>query len=55
MLLYAKTNEEVQARLDVTLDKNRFWVRTLDLNQEFESIKAQLIEYKELFISSNTH
>ena len=54
MLLYAKTSEEVQARLDVTLDNNRFWVRTLDLNQEFELIKAQLIEYKELFIPTNT-
>ena len=55
MLLYAKTSEGVQARLDVTLDNNRFWVRTLDLNQEFELIKAQLIEYKELFIPTNTH
>lgn len=43
MLLYAKTQEDIVPNGDVTLaDGNRLFYRTLDLNQDFEGIKAQL-------------
>ena len=51
MLLYAKTSEEVTADMTVTLGKNKFWVRTLDLNQEFEDIKKQLNDIRTLYLS----
>lgn len=37
LLLYAKTDEEDVPKLDVFIDKNRFMVRTLDLNQDFNA------------------
>lgn len=51
MLLYAKTNEEITADLAVTLGNNKFGVRTLDLNKEFEDIKNQLYAIQALFLS----
>lgn len=51
MLLYAKTNEEITADLAVTLGNNKFWVRTLDLNKEFEDIKNQLYAIQALFLN----
>lgn len=51
MLLYAKTSEEITADLAVTLDNNKFWVKTLDLNQKFEDIKKQLYAIKTLYLN----
>lgn len=51
LLLYAKTNEEITADLAVTLGNNKFWVRTLDLNKEFEDIKNQLYVIQALFLN----
>ena len=51
MLLYAKTGEEVTADMFVTLGKNNFWAKTLDLNQEFDIIKQQLDAIKALFLN----
>lgn len=43
MLLYAKTQEEVQPDDMVTIsDGNRLYYKNLDLNQDFEGIKSQL-------------
>jgi 5-methylcytosine-specific restriction enzyme subunit McrC len=42
MLLYAKTDEEIQPDGDFQMSGNKISVRTLDLNQEFEGIKKQL-------------
>lgn len=42
MLLYAKTEEETVPELDVVIGKNRFLVKTLDLNQRFDEISKQL-------------
>ena len=50
MLLYAKTSEEITADLAVTLGDNKFWVKTLDLNQEFEDIKKQLNTIQALYL-----
>ena len=42
MLLYAKTNSEIQPDSDYVMGGNRISVKTLDLNQEFGVIKDQL-------------
>ena len=42
VLLYAKTEEETVPELDVVIGKNRFLVKTLDLNQRFDEISKQL-------------
>ena len=42
MLLYAKTIDEIIPSLDAKIGGNRFVVRTLDLNQEFNLIRKQL-------------
>lgn len=43
MLLYAKTQEEVVPDGKVNYNTgNTIYVKTLDLNQKFEGIKAQL-------------
>lgn len=42
MLLYAKTGEEIQPDGTYRMSGNRISVKTLDLNQPFESIRAQL-------------
>ena len=42
MLLYARTDAEVQPDADFSVSGNRFAVKTLDLNREFSEIAAQL-------------
>ncbi|MBQ5988265.1 MAG: 5-methylcytosine-specific restriction endonuclease system specificity protein McrC [Oscillospiraceae bacterium] len=42
ILLYAKTEEEIQPDKDYVMSGNRISVKTLDLNQEFPKIKEQL-------------
>ncbi len=42
MLLYARTNETIQPDQTYHMSGNRIDVKTLDLNQEFWNIKAQL-------------
>lgn len=42
MLLYAKTDEEIQPNQDYQMSGNKISVKTLDLNVEFEKIKEQL-------------
>lgn len=42
MLLYAKTDEEIQPDQDYKMSGNRISVKTLDLNKEFLEIKSQL-------------
>ena len=42
MLLYAQTTEDVIPKFDAIINGNRIMVRTLDLNQKFDSIKFQL-------------
>ena len=42
VLLYALTQEEIVPDLDATIGKNRFLVRTLDLNCDFSAIESQL-------------
>ena len=44
MLLYAKTDAEVQPDSTYTMSGNRIYVRSLDLKSDFELIKAQLNE-----------
>lgn len=42
MLLYAKTDEEIQPNQHYKMSGNDIYVLTLDLNQNFDNIKAQL-------------
>lgn len=42
MLLYAKTEEEIQPDQKYKMSGNRISVRTLDLNMEFAEIRKQL-------------
>ena len=42
MLLYAKTEEDITPNESFTFGANRFSVKTLDLNCQFEKIKEQL-------------
>ncbi len=42
MLLYARTNEDIQPDSDYVMSGNKISVKTLDLNQDFEIIKNQL-------------
>lgn len=44
MLLYAKTEEKIQPDHNYKMSGNQISVKTLDLNQEFERISAQLDE-----------
>lgn len=51
MLLYAKTQEEITPNCYLHLkDGNRIYVKTLDLNCNFEEIKHQLDEYIEEYL-----
>lgn len=55
MLLYAKTDEEIQPDQDYQMSGNRISVKTLDLNVEFEKIKEQLDKIvKDLSFDNNT-
>lgn len=51
MLLYAKTSEEITADMTVSLGNNRFWVKNLDLNQDFKCITDQLEKIKDLYLA----
>lgn len=42
MLLYAKTIDDVQPDINCVIDGSKFFVKTLDLNGEFEIIKSNL-------------
>jgi 5-methylcytosine-specific restriction enzyme subunit McrC len=42
MLLYAKTDEEIQPNNSYQMSGNKISVRTLDLNMEFSEISKQL-------------
>ena len=42
LLLYARTDEEIQPDATYSMSGNRIAVRTLDLNRPFEEIRAQL-------------
>ena len=42
MLLYAKTDEEIQPDGHYSMSGNRIDVQTLDLNQDFRMIATQL-------------
>jgi len=42
LLLYAKTQDDDIPDLDVTISNNRIMAKSLDLNQDFDNIKAQL-------------
>lgn len=44
MLLYAKTDEVLQPNISTKIAGNEIFVRTLDLNQDFKHISAQLNE-----------
>jgi len=54
MLLYAKTAESITPNTQFSLDGNRFYVKTLDLNTSFSMISAQLNAVAELFMQSAT-
>ena len=47
LLLYAKTDEETTPDLLATFGDNRIMVKTLDLNQDFKTISAQLEQLTE--------
>ncbi len=42
LLLYARTADEIQPDADFSMSGNKISVKTLDLNQPFENIAAQL-------------
>jgi len=50
MLLYARTNEEIIPDEKYNIDGNTFYVRTLDLSQEFEQIAESLHGIAELVL-----
>ncbi len=50
MLLYAKTDENVYPKQEYKMSGNRIAVRTLDLNNNFETIKEQLDEIVEKYL-----
>ncbi len=51
MLLYAKTDEDVQPDGVYQMSGNQISVRTLDLNQPFETIRSQLDSVAEAHFS----
>lgn len=53
MLLYAKTDEEIQPNNEYTMSGNKISVKTLDLNCDFEMIKEQLNFIAKRFINQN--
>lgn len=52
MLLYAKTTDEEQPNHHYELNGNQISVVTLDLNQEFDKIKLELLSHTYLFFQS---
>lgn len=51
MLLYAKTTAEIQPQHNYHIKGNPFYVISLDLSQDFISIKKDLIRYAQLFLN----
>lgn len=51
MLLYAKTDEDIQPDSVYQMSGNQISVRTLDLNQPFETIRSQLDEIADVHFS----
>ena len=54
MLLYAKTDEEIQPDSTYQMSGNRISAKTLDLNQPFEAIRAQLDGIAEAHFAKET-
>ena len=50
MLLYARTREDIQPDHDYSMSGNRISVKTIDLNQDFDSIKQQLDDIVEEYL-----
>lgn len=50
MLLYARTDEEVQPDKDYMISGNKICVKTLDLNQEFKFIAKQLKDITHVYL-----
>jgi 5-methylcytosine-specific restriction enzyme subunit McrC len=50
MLLYAKTDENIDLNQEYSLGGNRFFVKNLDLNQDFPKICGQLNEIADIFM-----
>lgn len=56
MLLYAKTDEEIQPDNVYQMHGNQISVKTLDLNKDFSEIKQQLARIADShFALSKTH
>ena len=49
MLLYARTDEEIYLEKEYRMSGNQIWVRTLNLDGDFDMIKKQLNEIAEKF------
>ena len=50
MLLYARTDEEIQPDNTYMMSGNKISVKTLDLNREFSEIAKQLNEIADIFM-----
>lgn len=50
MLLYAKTRSLIQPNHDYNIKGNKIFIRSLDLQQEFEEIKVDLLKYTSNFL-----
>ena len=51
MLLYAQTNEKIQPDSSYSMSGNKICVRTLNLNDNFDKIKFNLIDIAKKWIS----
>lgn len=51
MLLYARTNEDVQPDSEYTMSGNQIFLKTLDLNQDFKNIANELNGIVQRFFS----
>lgn len=53
MLLYARTDEEIQPDNEYMMSGNKISVKTLDLNRDFSEIAEQLNKIADKFIRLN--
>ena len=51
MLLYARTDEDIQPDNDYIMSGNKISVKTLDLNRDFSEISAQLNAIADAFLT----
>ncbi len=51
MLLYAKTDENVQPKNEYNMSGNKIAVETLDLSQDFNGVKEQLNHFVEMYLA----